>query len=58
MFNKLEFLNEYCMIALTFLMLNFTSILPIDLEFDSKIEHAAIGIISFIITVNVLVMFR
>ena len=57
-FNKLELLNEYCMIVLTFLMLNFTNILPIDLNFDTKVEYAAIAIIAFMIIVNIFIMLR
>ena len=57
-FNKLEFLNEYCMIALTFLMLNFTNILPFEINFDTKMEYAAIGIIAFMMTVNIMVILR
>ena len=67
LFNKLEFLNEYCMIALGFVMLNFSNLLPIanpetkepypiNIDFNTKVEIVAIGIIVFMTGSNFLVM--
>ena len=68
-YNKLEYLNEYCMVALAYIMLNFTKLLPImnpttnkpfpiDTNFNTNIEYVAIAIILFMTMSNFWVMIR
>lgn len=69
LFNILEFVNEYALMALAYLMINFTTIVtyrdpithevvPKNESFDAKVEYGAIGIIAFIVGVNFSVMIR
>ena len=73
-FNKLEFLNEYLMILLAYLMLNFTELpdLPatannatdLTIEYEPRedhdlvIEFLAIGLIALILLLNLCVMIK
>ena len=68
-YNKLEYLNEYCMVALAYIMLNFTKLipimnpmtnkpLPIDTDFNTNLEYVAISIILFMTVSNFWVMIR
>ena len=68
-FNTLEFVNEYSMVLLTYLMLNFvnlTSILDIvtkepaaqPVDFNSKVEYTAIAIILFMAVINFVAMIK
>lgn len=68
-FNKLEFINEYCMVALSYLMLNFVNLVQIwDYEkrtpvpsspiLNEWIEYTAIGIIIFMSFINFAVMVK
>ncbi len=69
LFNTLEFVNEYALMALAYLLINFTTIVahrdPITHEivpksesFNSKVEYGAIGIVAFIVGVNFGIMIR
>ena len=69
-FNKLEFVNEYLMVALAYTMLNFTKLsmiqdpsnpagyLPKSEKFNTLMEYGAIGLISLIVLVNLAVMIK
>ena len=68
-FNKLEFVNEYCMIALAYLMLKFVNLVQIwDYEthapkpdspkLNAGVEYTAITIILLMALLNFLVMIR
>ena len=69
-FNALEFVNEYIMIALTYIMLYFTnlvtiqdasnlsSFVPKDEEFSHWIQLTAIGLILLMSLINFLVMIK
>ena len=68
-FNKLEFINEYCMVALAYLMINFTKVvevlnpktnmpLPPNQELNSFIEYGAIAIILLMTLVNFIAMIK
>ena len=68
-FNLLEFVNEYCMIALAYLMLKFVNLVQIwDYEthapkqdspkLNTGVEYTAIAIILLMALLNFLVMIR
>ena len=68
-FNTLEFINEYCMIALAYLMLKFVNLVhvwdyetgapqPESPELNTRVEYAAIAIILLMAVLNFLVMIR
>ena len=69
-FNMLEFVNEYLMVALAYIMLNFTKLsmiqdpsnpagyLPKSKKFNTLMEYGAIGLISLIVLVNLAVMIK
>ena len=68
-FNTLEFVNEYCMVALAYLMLKFVNLvqiwdyetnkpMPEDMELNTRVEYAAIVIILLMAVLNFLVMIR
>ena len=69
-FNKLEFVNEYLMVTLAYIMLNFTKLakiqdphnsaeyLPKSEKFSELMEYLAIGLISLILLVNFAVMIK
>ena len=68
-FNTLEFINEYCMMALAYLMLKFVNLVqiwdyetqapqPANIELNTRVEYAAIAIILLMAVLNFLVMIR
>ena len=68
-FNNMEFINEYCMVALAYIMLYYTNILalqdsetlrpiPADAVFENWIEWTGITLITFMTLFNFAVMVK
>lgn len=68
-FNTLEFVNEYALMALAYLMINFTTlvslrdaesgdVIPSSERLNLIVEYLAIGVIAFIVVVNFSIMVR
>lgn len=70
-FNILEFVNEYIMVALAYVMLNFTQLfqfisdvnepgrqMQMDEQFNDTMANVAIGLISFMSFINLAVMIK
>ena len=68
-FNTLEFINEYSMMALSYLMLKFVNLVHVwdyetqapqseNIELNMRVEYAALSIILLMALINFLVMIK